>query len=531
MVAGAMGALRVALGPKALAGTRKGLVLGVSALLGYLALFFADLLLPEAVTVGSLSYVLVVITAWTLSGRATVLLTLAGISLRILAALLGDVAAVTALAQATGIPVIAVLAHVAARNAVHARKAVVAGREAGDLGFLLETSQSILASLDLERVIHDAVASTAELIGRNGQGGIARAAFHKLDGDRLRIVADRDAAGPTYRENEYPLEWNRAAVLAVESGRVTPVTADDLSPELREIALRGGWTGGALAPVRAGEHVYGLLVATIRDRPALDADELRLLGVLAHAAGLAIGNAELLSRQLAQTRAVEALDDAKSEFLRLASHELRAPLTVIGGYVSLLAEGALGETTPAAGKALGQVDAKVREMTRLIDQLLDVARIEDSSLFLKREPVDLRNLVAEAASAAVPLGEDRQVEVSMPAGPVLVNVDPERVRTIVTNLIRNALKYSPGGQAVRTTIETGDRVRVRVADSGIGIAEEDLPRLFTRFGRLVRGEDAQIPGTGLGLYLSRELARLHGGEIAVESTSGKGSTFTLELPL
>lgn len=515
----------------AMAGTRRGLLFAAAALIGYLALFLADLLLPTAVTLGSLSYVLVVVTAWTLSGRATALLTVAALGFRVLAALLGDLAPVTALAQATGIPVIALLAHVAARNAVGARKAVVARREAGDLGFLLETTQSILASLDLERVIHDSVAATAELIGRNGEGGIARAAFHKLEGDRLRIVADRDAGGPTYRENEYPIEWNRAAVLAVESGRVTLVTAEDLSPQLRELALKGGWSGGALAPVRAGEHVYGLLVATVRDRPALDEVELRLLGVLAHAAGLGIGNAELLSHQRDQTKAVEALDDAKSEFLRLASHELRAPLTVIGGYVSLLAEGALGETTPSAGKALVEVNSKVREMSRLIDELLDVARIEDSSLFLKRAPVDVRELVAQAASIAVPLGEERAVDLSMPEVPVLVNVDADRVRTIVTNLMRNALKYSPGGQPVRTTVETGDRVLVRVADSGIGIAEEDLPRLFTRFGRLVRGEDAQIPGTGLGLYLSRELARLHGGEIAVESTPGKGSTFTLELPL
>ena len=516
--------------PLGLAGTRRGTVLTAFAILAYLAVFLADVLSPGAITIGSLSYVVVLVTAWTLSGRTTVVLTIVAIGLRLLASLLGELAPVTALAQAAGIPVIAFVAYTGARNILVARRSREATQEVAELHFLLKTTQTLLANLDLDTIIGDAVRATAMLIARGGAGGTARAAFHRLEGNRLRIVDDLDGRGPTYRHSDYPLEWNCAAVTAIESGRVATVTQQDLSPELQELARQGGWSGGALAPVRAGDHVHGLLVATLRDRSAFTVGELHLLEVIAYTAGLAIGNAQLLSRQREQTDAVAALDEAKSEFLRLASHELRAPLTVISGYLSLLAEGALGVVNPQAAKALALVNTKAREMRQLLDQLLDAARIEDSSLFLKKEPVDLRELVAQAAADASPPGEERDVEVTVPDKPVVVTVDPERIRTIVGNLVGNALKYSPGGQPVRVRVEAGERVMVHVADAGIGIAAEDTPRLFTRFGRVARGDDSRIPGTGLGLYLSRELARLHGGEIEVASTPGQGSTFTLELP-
>lgn len=517
--------------PQALAGTRGGLLLALIAIAGYAAILAADFRAPAAATVGSLSYLIVVVTAWTLSSRATILLTLAAVSCRLLAGELGSVAWVTVLTQATGIPIMAFLAATGARSLRQARKSAAAAREADDLGFLLETTHGLLSTLDVETLIADSVRATAVLVGREGELGVARAAFHRLEGGRLRIVEDIDAAGPSYRESgDYPLEWNRAAVRALEEGRAQPVNEHDLSPELAALARAGGWRGGAVAPVRAGDKTYGLLVATLRDRPAFTANELRLLEVVGSTAGLALGNAGLLDLQRRQAESAASLDEAKSEFLRLVTHELRAPLTVISGYLSLLAEGALGEVSSEAEDALALVNNKAREMRHLIDQLLDVARIEDSSLFLHRAPVDLREVVAEAAASARELDERREVDLRLPPDPVVVSVDADRIRTIVTNLVGNAFKYSPGGQPVRTRLEVGERVRVHVSDGGIGIAEVDLPRLFTRFGRLASGEARSIPGTGLGLYLSRELARLHGGEILVESAPGAGSTFTLELP-
>jgi signal transduction histidine kinase len=130
------------------------------------------------------------------------------------------------------------------------------------------------------------------------------------------------------------------------------------------------------------------------------------------------------------------------------------------------------------------------------------------------------------------LDGEHKIRVKCPDRPVPVRVDGERVKTIVSNLVSNAIKYSPGGGAVEVdVVNRGGIARVSVRDQGLGIAKDDLPVLFTRFGRVSTPETDHLPGTGLGLYLGRQLARLHGGEITVVSDPGRGSTFTLHLPV
>jgi signal transduction histidine kinase len=152
---------------------------------------------------------------------------------------------------------------------------------------------------------------------------------------------------------------------------------------------------------------------------------------------------------------------------------------------------------------------------------------------LRPEPTDLRNVVSAAVDAARPLVEDKhQIRLKCPERPVRVRVDGERIKTIVSNLVGNAIKYSPAGGPVEIELASrGGIARVSVRDHGVGIAKEDMPILFTRFGRVATPETDHLPGTGLGLFLGRQLARLHGGEITVDSDPGRGSTFTLHLPV
>ncbi|MDQ6919006.1 MAG: HAMP domain-containing histidine kinase [Candidatus Dormibacteraeota bacterium] len=242
------------------------------------------------------------------------------------------------------------------------------------------------------------------------------------------------------------------------------------------------------------------------------------------------------------TRGVDALhaelDEAarlermKSDFLNLASHELRGPIAVLRGYTSMLEDGSLGALTDSMRAVVPVMTAKLREMNLLINQMLETARLDDSRLVLSRERLDLGDVLQEAAAQMRPIaGGHHQLLVDRGSKRISVEGDRNRLTTIVTNLIDNAIKYSPQGGAVRCRLRAGrGRAMLSVADSGIGIENEELPRLFTRFGRLAKAENSQIPGTGLGLYLSRELARLHGGDIAVASKPGKGSTFTVLLP-
>jgi two-component system sensor histidine kinase SenX3 len=152
---------------------------------------------------------------------------------------------------------------------------------------------------------------------------------------------------------------------------------------------------------------------------------------------------------------------------------------------------------------------------------------------LRPADADLRDVVSEAVDMAKTLADTKhKIRLDNPEKRVPVRMDADRVKTIVSNLIANAIKYSPDGGRVEVELTArGGIARVSVKDKGVGIAKEDLPVLFTRFGRISTPQTNHLPGTGLGLYLGRQLARLHGGEITVESEPGQGSTFTLHLPL
>ena len=248
------------------------------------------------------------------------------------------------------------------------------------------------------------------------------------------------------------------------------------------------------------------------------------------------GYASAVTAGLERARVTErlaAIERNKTQFLNLASHELRGPLTVVRGYVSMLEGGLLGDLNERGRKAMPVISAKVLEMNALIEQMIEAARLEDGALMLRPEEADLRDIVSAAIDSAMPLVDDKhQIRVQCPERPVHVRVDAERVKTIVANLISNATKYSPAGGAIDVElVNRGGIARVSVTDTGVGIAKEDLPILFTRFGRVSTSQTVHLPGTGLGLYLGRQLARLHGGEITVDSAPGRGSTFALHLPL
>jgi signal transduction histidine kinase len=235
----------------------------------------------------------------------------------------------------------------------------------------------------------------------------------------------------------------------------------------------------------------------------------------------------------ANAERIQGLEKVKSDFLNLASHELRGPLAVLRGYLAMLSDGSLGELPPRVRGVLPALNAKAGQMALLINQMLEAARLEDSQLQLKLEPVDMRGMVRRAVDTMGQLTAPGQ-SILLEGAPdeILMIADAGRVETILVNLLDNALKYSPNGGGVRVSMARADgTVVVRVMDRGIGISSEDLSRLFTRFGRLVTAENSHIPGTGLGLYLSREIARMHGGDITVDSALGEGSAFSLVLPL
>jgi signal transduction histidine kinase len=517
-------------GPKAYVGRPQGYLIASLAILAIGAIYWIDIHAPATVTLGALVVLPVLVTAWLAGGRITIVVTTIAVASRLLAVNQGQLTPTTGGAQAIVLPVVAVIGHLAAGGLLSARRAAEQEREVRDLSFLVTTSQAIAASLDLEPIIRAATQAVAQVVRRGGVGGRSRAAFHELIEDgRLRIATDYDEAGSHYASGDYPMTWNRAAVRALERNRLEVVREDDLAPELVALAEKEGWRAGAVAPVRALDRPHGLLIATARDRSDFSDEDLHLIEVIAQMTGLAIGHAETLEREREEADRAGSLERTKAEFLRLASHELRGPLTVIRGYLSLVLDGSVGSADETTLRPLRIVQGKVGEMDAIITQMLEAARLEDSSLLLKSERFDLADLVAEAVGRSRDPG---RVKFHRPEMEVPVNADRDRTLTILGNLVDNGLKYSPAGGDVTITADVmGDRVVVGVADRGIGIAKEDLGVLFSRFGRVVPAEHAAIAGTGLGLYLSRELARRLGGDVTVETELGHGSTFTLNLPL
>lgn len=296
-------------------------------------------------------------------------------------------------------------------------------------------------------------------------------------------------------------------------------------------------------PWRAGDRVLGIVTASgARGASGFSPEHETTLQVASVAAGLLWQQRErsgleleAISEQTEEMRSTAEryaeLEAMKGRILNLAAHELRGPVTVISGYLTMIADGSVDQTM--LRRILPILIGKAAQMDMLITQMLEAARLEEGKLQLEfgavdlgavaRKTVDVAALLAPAG-LAVFLEEARE--------PVLVEGDRERLGVIVANLVDNAMKYSPEGGIVRVSVgSAGDRGYVRVTDTGLGIDAEHLPMLFTRFGRIVTSENSHIGGTGLGLHLSQELARLHGGEITASSEPGAGSVFTLWVPL
>ncbi len=222
----------------------------------------------------------------------------------------------------------------------------------------------------------------------------------------------------------------------------------------------------------------------------------------------------------------------KSDFVSSVSHELRTPLASILGYLEILSTGEVGDLTELQRDFLGIVDTNAHRLLALIDELLTLAGLESGKLSMRFETVDLGELVLGAVQVERPaLSERRQeIDVQMPDSRVEVTADIDRLGQVVGNLLANAVKFTPEGGRISVRLTESDGMaELVVEDSGIGISEDDLGRMFERFFRAASATEQAIPGTGLGLAISKGIVDAHGGALAVVSELGSGSAFTVRL--
>ncbi|HVR98119.1 MAG TPA: ATP-binding protein [Thermoanaerobaculia bacterium] len=240
---------------------------------------------------------------------------------------------------------------------------------------------------------------------------------------------------------------------------------------------------------------------------------------------------ELLRRQAFQ---LEQASAAKSQFLANVSHELRTPLNAIIGYTHLMLEGVSGEMTPRQNDRLQRVESNARHLLSIINDLLDIARIESGKMPIQVERVEVRELIEEVMAEVEPLITGTSLEVTWTLSPDVpdVRTDRQKVKQIVLNLLSNALKFTPQGAiAIRVVHENeSDQVAIAVQDTGIGISEENQKTIFEAFGQADSSYAKRHGGTGLGLSICRRLATILGGTITLVSRLGEGSTFTFYFP-
>jgi PAS domain S-box-containing protein len=404
---------------------------------------------------------------------------------------------------------------------------------------LAEAGRVLAESLDyrttLNTVAHLAVPALADwcsVLVRTPDGALETLAVAHADSDREQAAREMAARYP----NAPDTPTGASRVVSTGSSEVYTDISDDLLAAvardaahlalLRELGMRSAM----IVPMRAHGRTLGAisLIAAESGRRFTERD-LPIAEELARRSALAIENAELFEAAAAANR-------VKSEFLASISHELRTPLNAILGYTQLLSDGITGPVNDAQQHQLKRVRASAAHLLGLIDEVLSFSRLEAGREQVALADVDVADALEDAMTIVRPLAAARDLELvllpvpTVDGEPLRMVTDVLKLRQILVNLLNNSVKFTDRGSITLLTRLDGDDVRFSVRDTGIGIPEAHLERVFEPFWQVEQAASRRVGGTGLGLSVTRRLAHLLGGDVTVQSTVGEGSTFDVRLP-
>lgn len=421
---------------------------------------------------------------------------------------------------------------------------------------VLETTTS---SLDLKQVLFHLVSKTAEF----------------LDGDRCSIISvegnwgdDEDIPvgrllvsheDPNVPELTIDLIKYPEILKSFRTGEVVvveDVMSDPLMEEVKENISDLPFRSVIALPLAfRGEILGAMLLRATRVESGFTDEEITMARIIAGASTNALRNAALYQRITKKNEALERMNEelsianqelenlsqAKSDFVSMVSHELRTPLTSIIGFSELLAEAHIGELTDEQDEYIRQILRKGKDLLALINDLLDAGRLETGKLALRYQEMDLESVILSVRSSTRHVTESLPtINTHIPDDLPAFEADTDKITQVLTNLVTNALKFSPPGSPVdiiaskikgRRESDRGDLVQISVKDRGIGIKEDEKQRIFDQFTQVQQGSARSFQGAGLGLYICRSFVELHGGKIWVDSTVGEGSTFHFTVPI
>jgi len=405
----------------------------------------------------------------------------------------------------------------------------------GELRALGEVTQAVNSTLDLATVLSTIVAKAVELSGT--EAGSIYVVDPTTQGLQLR-------ASPGMSD-ELIAELNRQGVdlsektIAEAATQRAPVQTPDLkdaapSP-LLNILRRAGYRAALIVPLLGPEGLIGMLVVRRKAPGEFPQHTLELLQTFAAQSVLAIQNANLFTEVEEKSRQLEMASQHKSQFVASMSHELRTPLNAIIGLTEMMVSNAPRFGTEKAAEPLRRVHRAGTHLLGLINQVLDLSKIEAGKLELSPETVNLAPLLEDVIGTARQLAEQNKNRLVLEAQENLgqLTVDPMRLRQILLNLLSNACKFTKQGEVklrVKRVVDGRNWIEIAVADTGIGMTPEQQAKLFEEFTQADSSTARQYGGTGLGLAITRKLARMMGGDVTVTSEPGKGSVFTVRLP-
>lgn len=318
-----------------------------------------------------------------------------------------------------------------------------------------------------------------------------------------------------------------------------PIIAPDIASEPRfeiKVQVKLGFHSCATLPLKIHNDVRGIIHLSSRKLGYFDEKQRDLLGAIAQQMSIAMENRELFDNLKASRNDLESASKTKDEFLSVMSHELRTPLSVVMGYAGMIKEKLLGEINPKQEQALQKLLVRANDQLYMINSIMQATQIESGEVVVQRQLVNLSDLLTQLKSDCQSTHRKERVALiwEYPSQPVPVVSDSAKLRQILVNLISNATKFTDQGSvtiSMRLAENRGKNwVELKVADTGIGIPSDQIPRIFDRFFQVDSSETRLYGGVGLGLYIVKKFTELLGGRVEVESQPGKGSTFTIIIP-